>query len=243
MNILILEPHGDDAILSANSLLALPEANIDIITFADFRTSEGLKEFFPSIRKTEYIDHNNLYYFDRKPILKTNQVHRDYIEGKPIIDNYNNMLLDYFGDLYTKAENLAYDTIKSIDFDQYDLLACPVGLSHPYHVVLRNALIRSINEDCLDKPVLWFADKPYISNRYNKEIWSLMPRFLGVDSEINPGYEEIPELTDIYKIMKKVYPTEMNLFTYTGDIILKFHCKYLYDSKYENLIGLIKSYL
>ena len=236
MDILVLEPHGDDALISCTSLLYSEDNNIDLITFADGRTSDGLKQFFPSLRETKYIDHENLYFRDKKPLLKTHQVHRDYLNGVNLVEKYNQMLIDEFGDIYYNLENGAYNTLNELGFENYDLIVSPCGLSHPYHVGLRNAVLRYRNEHGTEQPILWYVDKPYISTRYNKEILEGVPKFLDADIEINPGYTEVPDRKDIYYIMSKVYPTEVRLYMYTGDIIAKYPNKYMYNSKYSSVI-------
>lgn len=237
MNVLVLEPHGDDALISCTSLLYSEDNDIDLITFADGRTSDGLKKYFPSLRETRYIDHENLYFRDKKPLLNTHKVHRDYLDGVDIAEKYNQMLIDEFGDTYMKLIDGAYDTICELDLDKYDLVVAPCGLSHPYHVGLRNALIRYRDDTNSDQPVLWYVDKPYISTRYNKEILEGIPRILDTDREVNPGYVEVPDRKDIYHIMSKVYPTEVRLYMFTGDIIAKYPNKYMYNSRYEEVIS------
>ena len=233
MKILILEPHGDDAVLSCNSILET-DNDIDIVTFSDGRTSEGLMKYYPSIKSTRYVGFDNLWFPDNKPLLRTYDVHRDYNQGKPIARNYDRTLIENFGEDYYRAENELYGYLVGASVDNYDLVLCCSGISHPYHVALRNAMIKYLRGH--DVPVLWYGDKYYLNNRYAKEFYETLPEVLGVDSEINEGYEEISDNLKVQKVMEEVYPTELKLFRFYSPIILNCKCKYYYDSRYMEII-------
>lgn len=233
MKILILEPHGDDAVLSCNSILETSN-DIDIVTFSDSRSSEGLRKYYPSINSTTYVGFDNLWFADNKPLLKTHKVHKDYKQGKPIAKNYDQTLIDNFGDDYYRSENELYNYLLKSSIDTYDLVLCCSGISHPYHVALRNAMLRYLKSH--EIPVLWYGDKYYLNNRYAKEFYETLPEILDVDSEINEGYEEIADNSLVRIAMENVYPTEVKLFRFYSPIILNCKCKYYYNSKYTEII-------
>ena len=236
MRVLILEPHGDDAVLSCNSILETNN-DIDIVTFSDERTSEGLKEFYPSVKSTKYVGFDNLWFKDNKPLLETHKVHKDYLLHKPIAKNYDKTLIENFGDEYRRAEYELYNYLSNFSINEYDLVVCCSGISHPYHVALRNAMLRYLKS--YEIPVLWYGDKYYLNNRYAKEFYETLPEILDVDSEINEGYEEIPDNLLVQLAMEAVYPTEIKLFRFYRPIILNCKCKYYYNSKYEEVIDTI----
>ena len=232
MEILVLEPHGDDALISCTSLLYEDTNDIDLITFSESRSSEGLREYFPSIMNYTYLSLDDLYFKDNKPLLNTHKVHRDYLDGVELVGKYDDMLIRSLGLPYLRLIDNFYEALSDIDFSSYDLIVSPVGLSHPSHVGLRTALLKIDT----DKPILWYVDKPYISTRYNKEILTCIPKYLGTDREVNPGYVEVPDRDDIYHILSKIYPSEVRLYRFTGDIIAKYPNKYLYNSRHSDVI-------
>ena len=232
MKILLLEPHGDDALISCTSLLYDDTNDIDLVTFSESRSSEGLRAYFPSIKNCTYLSLDDLYFKDNKPLLNTHKVHRDYLNGIELVGKYDDMLIGSLGFPYLRLMDNFYEALLNIDMNQYELVVSPVGLSHPSHVGLRNAVIKL----GIDKPIIWYVDKPYISTRYNKEILTCIPKYLGTDREVNPGYVEVSDRDDIYYILSKVYPSEVRLYRFTGDIIAKYPNKYLYSSRHREVI-------
>ena len=59
--ILVFEPHGDDALISCYHLLNNSKNEIVLVTFSD-RPSEGLKEYFPNIVSTVFLEIPDLHY-------------------------------------------------------------------------------------------------------------------------------------------------------------------------------------
>lgn len=224
MKILILEPHGDDALLSCYDLLKSDE-EIFLMTFSE-RGSDSLQEKMPSIKYSEYMDYPNLWFRDGKSLLKSHEVHRDYNNGVSVYYKYLKTLMSEFGEEFIRDVEQVSRRIAEIMY-QYDpdVVVCPVGLSHPYHVVVREAW-NSIK--C--KPTLYYVDKYYIQTRYNKEIYQDFLRNNSEYREYNPGYEPLPESRDeIASLLKECYPTESMLLRFYSDIILNYPCKYVYE--------------
>lgn len=236
MNTLIIEPHGDDALFSCFDILdKAPESSISIFTLSDHRSSEGLKKYFKSVGYATYVGIDNVYYPNGKVVLKTHQVHRDYVNGVPIFDNYRKFLYsDEFE--YSKYVKIAEDQIKDIVKDilfknKYDLVITNLGLSHPFHIATSKAVT-----EVSDIPVLYMVDKPYISNRYNKELYENFLKTHTDMLEINPGYYNVVGNDKIEKILRDVYPTEVKLLRFSSDVLLYGNLKYCYNKKYHDTI-------
>ena len=235
MKILILEPHGDDALLSCYSILETNH-DIDILTFSA-RSSDGLEKHYPSIKGLMFCNINNLWYPDGKIILKTHEVHKAFTAGEPIAHNYLTKLKEIFGSEFDEdVEEVKEKILLTLGQSQPDIVVCPISVVHPYHIVVREAW-RSLQ---LDIPTLYYADKYYIQNRYGKEMYEDLRTELHLDQEVNPGYEYLSEKnTRIANILCEVYPSESMLLRFYSDIILWYPCKYAYKSneKVEELIN------
>lgn len=233
MKILILEPHGDDALLSCHSILKTNN-EIDILTLSE-RPSDGLKNYYKSINNVEFLGFPNLWYRNGKPILNTHQVHREFKEGLPISNNYVNKLIEIYGNEYYDDLNMVKTVIKD-DYNNYDIVVCPIAVVHPYHVIVREAW-KSINSEI---PTLYYADKYYIQNRYAKEMYEDLVKSMKLDKEYNSGYNRLDKENKIIsEILCSVYPSESQLLRFYSDIILWYPCKYAYKSNelVERLIG------
>ena len=120
----------------------------------------------------------------------------------------------------------------------YDLVLCPIGIVHPYHLVVNKAW-NEVNDylSGVGLPTLYYADKHYIQNRYGKEMYETAKISLNLDREINPGYTMLRESSKIVSdALCKVYPTESKLLRFYSDIILRYPCKYAYNSHIEKVV-------
>lgn len=236
MKILLLEPHGDDALLSCHSILKT-DNEIYLLTFSD-HASYGLEKYYPSIKKLEFMDFKNLWYPNGKPILKTYQVHKDYLDGKPIAEDY----LAVIKEIFKEDWDVSLDHIKNkisdlVSLNNFDIVLCPSAVVHPYHIAVREAWLQ-FNKN-INIPTIFYADKYYIQNRYAKEMYEYLVKSWNF-KEHNPGYVQLEEEnTKIKDILWDVYPTEGKLLRFYSDIILWYPCKYMYDNneKVEELIN------
>ena len=124
---------------------------------------------------------------------------------------------DQYNKAYKKLYNSLYSRIKS---SNYELILAPIGLVQPNHMLLGHVIRDIIRE--LAIPVLHYIEKPYIANRYCKEMYEdYKARFF--DSkfyEINPGYPRIKGCNAyVEKLVRKYYPTELRLFRFDHDIL------------------------
>lgn len=236
--ILLLEPHGDDALLSCSSLLR-SKNNIDILTFSG-RSSEGLEKFYPSIKSTHFVDSNDLPYSNR-PIQNTHVVRRQFNEGKDVSHQYDKEVKEKFGQVYDNVvEKLMLCIEPILIAEDYDVLVYPVGLNHPYHIAVRDAVERlyhiedlSNQQDYLYPPVLLYVDKPYSGIRYVQDM---------LHSRLNNSLEifdvldtcAIKKEEEIKSALSNVYPTEVQLLRFYSKVILESPDTYVYNSFSEN---------
>lgn len=236
MKILLLEPHGDDALLSCFSLLKTNN-DIDLLTFSE-RGSEGLISKFESITNHEFVNFPNIWYKDGKVILNTHDVHRRFLNKEPISSQYDTQLQDIYKDEWISDFMMIESKIAEyISHKEYDLVVCPSGITHPYHVLIRQVWSKIKG----NIPTLYYADKYYIQNRYSKEMYEDLKSHLNCDKEINPGYVRLEvENKELVDILYEVYPSEGKLMRFYSDIILWYPCKYMYNSNdiiIERLVG------
>lgn len=231
MKILILEPHGDDALLSCNSILDT-DNDIDILTFADYRSSEELKNYYNSIKCTKYLNNNNLWYPEGKFPLNTRIIHKDYINGINVYDKFIDFISDKFRESYYNSIELSKNSLlrEVQNLSKYDIVLCPSGIVHPYHLVI-NRMWNNINKE-YNIPTIYYADKYYIQNRYGKELFnssidSMNLKFSNKDILFNRLDTPNRKISDI---LCKVYPTESKLLRFYNDIIEWYKCVYAYNT-------------
>ena len=235
MKILILEPHGDDALLSCHDVLTNLNNEITLLTFSA-RSSYKLIEIYPTIKRAPYLDTRNLWFPDGHPLLKTHEVHRDYLDNKPIYDSYINLLLSVFRQEYIEDyEEVLKSIFQELQKDRYDVVLCPVGLSHPYHVIVSHCWTDEFSKLSRgDVPTVYYGDKHYIQTRYCKELFLnyVSSRQLSVT-----GYGEvIPKNQNLEDALRVAYPSEVKLLRFYSDVILFHKCIYAYDPNNQSLV-------
>lgn len=246
IKVLMIEPHGDDALLSCLSFIKKNNVDIDLITFSD-RESEGLFKHYSSIVSTHYYRYPSLGYTNGKPYLETHAVHRGFKNGDPIYDNYTEFIRDHHSTEYKELfDKMVTDIDNYLSRKDYDLVVSPSGLVQPHHVLVRQSVDEALKNKNI--PVLYYADKYYIQNRYAKEMYESMKLSMksnnSTEIEINPGYSKYQAPNqEVYNMMEEIYPTELKLFRFYSDIIMNVPCKYFCTSiiKDERVRDLINS--
>lgn len=218
MNLTIIEPHGDDAFISCSSTLMNPNFEICVWTMSD-RSSEGLREFYPSIEGTTFVDAKDVHY-DYHLKYNTHDVHKRYIAGEKLYDEYiENMDGLLANNINARSLHIEFlDDIMSaqisdiLDIHRPDTLALlPVGLFHPNHYATRKYYESILYKDT---PRIYYVDKPYIEKRYMKEIIATSD-FLFYTAPVQDKDTRA-------KIFKKVYPTEQSLLRFSSESILEW---------------------
>lgn len=218
--VLIIEPHGDDAIISCHSILRSPATTVDILTLSE-RPSEGLKQFadhLPNLGKFDYLDMSD-YNWKTKPI-NHHTVNRWGRDGLNTYHEYLAVLAqeeDYNSRL-KEVMPILDDYIRKGD---YDLVFAPMGVIHPYHMVVKEAV--RILEHWSDK-VVYYSEPPYNGKKYGQ--------LLEKDAAVllaTLGYGLVEFRSDFYekeKIFATTYPTETGMFRFSKSDILENTEKY-----------------
>lgn len=228
MKLTIVEPHGDDAFISCSSTLMNSDFDIYLCTMSD-RSSEGLREFYPSIKDTSFIDTKDVHY-DYHLRYNTHNIHRRYQAGEDLYKTYcydmDGLLVDNEDAKHLHSQFLNGFFTAYLNDDklllQGDLLLMPVGLFHPNHYATRR-LIDSILDK--DHPRIYYVDKPYIEKRYVREILSTS-NFISYTAPVQSKETRA-------EIFKKVYPTEQSLLRFSSKSILE--CKDIYAVRPQDL--------
>ena len=218
MRTLVIEPHGDDALISAWTALK-GNLSIDLLTCAE-RSSAGLRDHLSDecVCMTTFLDQLDIN-LGLRPKVDTHEVNRLFKNGEDV-SYYRELTLSAVLDnieLYN-SEGLLAETLlsKLATGSYYDFVLVPVGLDHPYHVFISDMIHRLVP---VNTKLIRYVDKPYIAKRYCKQIlecWSKNNPTLSVMT-VRYNTEESNEKR---KVFASVYPTEQSLLRFTSDSIL-----------------------
>jgi len=209
----ILEPHGDDALISCWPAIVQPSRTekepVEIVTLGRSRSSEGLTEWFPHVT-TKYLDlYEVSIHIARGAFLK------DYRRWKhenhqqvPAWEWQRQVTEQAAGELWKESYWILKDALLK-EFSTYcqgDVVCGPVGLIHPYHI-----LVSSVVQDLQVGVDVHYSECPY-----NDASWT---HDLEVSSSFPKSLFEYPialwSASEKEEIFKDVYPTEMILFRYS----------------------------
>lgn len=219
-HVTIVEPHGDDALISCcTALEALPiTISTTLITLSE-RPSNSLIEYFDSLRKVEYKDLEDLNYKYRHKI-NTHEIHRMYKNDDAIVPYLRKLILkDVPLTLRDRVIDQVKTTLDSSISSDTDLLLLPSGLDHPYHLVVSDY-------NYSRSKIIYYLEKPYLSKRYIREYVNQYCRY---DISVVHLIVEYTESLKSKKseIFKAVYPTEQSLLRFTRQSILEDPDEYL----------------
>lgn len=238
LKVLIIEPHGDDALLSAYKILSNKICDIDIITLSG-RSSEKLKgnQYLGTINNITYLDLEDIDY-DTRPKCNTHEYNKMYKEGINVYEHYCTVLGKEYGDeVWSQLVDVANKISENIeDIHDYDIVLIPAGLNHPYHYFIYKAM-RLITDKEEIPNIIYYAEKPYISNRYVRQMLDGL-----IKSENLSRYEvSMTEGDTAFKsqTFREVYPTEVNMLRFSSECLLKDNDVYLSKSSdaIEELFG------
>lgn len=216
--VLIIEPHGDDALCSCSSIMRDKNNLVTVLTLSE-RPSDKLKNHYDNIENTIFLDLNDLNY-GRRPKVSTHDIHRKYLNNEDVYNLYKNLVIETFEE-YKDTKEIIKESIKSyLLSDIYEYVVFPLGLCHPYHIVVAESIKELIEDNNLlkRKKFCLYVDKPYIQNRYVKEMYEFYKSSHNMD-KINHDYDGREE--EILKVLKDVYPTEVNMLRFSSDILLR----------------------
>lgn len=217
--VLIVEPHGDDALISCSSVLRSEDFWVDILTMSE-RSSEGLVRHYPRVFDTYYEDVPDLNY-SLRPKRSTHQVHKGYLNGENIYESYYKEVreLEYYKETVDMIRRRLLMYFLDVNLlSSYDFILIPYGLCHPHHIATHDACIEVLENYPDSPPVLMYVDKPYLGIRYIREMYDQRVK----DGNISVGTSpDIDKAESIVSVLKDVYPTEVSLLRFYSDTILK----------------------
>lgn len=199
----ILEPHGDDALLSASSWL--PYCTTVYTIFND-RSSERLREFFPHLSVVNLsIDcKQGLQYADRP---SSAVISGNFSLSGEFWESYKNYVAQENKLVIQEILNRLGNSLKS------DTVITTLGLVHPQHITAR------IVAECAGREV-YYASEPAVRFR---RLGQLAERMALANSRIDLNWTQ-PVLENKLEIFKRCYPTESFLIrdkSLESDMLMK----------------------
>lgn len=209
VRLLVVEPHADDAHLSAYSLLSrIDKVEFDLLTCCNHldRSSRGLLKYYSNLSKVrvlslsedDYLWSSKLYNY--RSIYNLDKLINTY---EYTVAQAKSMSKSYNSDLFTITNALSYIV------SDYDYVLAPFGLMHPFHVLVAEAC-----KDIVDPAQLNFY---YELDHYNKRMIrrlvfdglldSRIPKIINSQYTIHFQYDDKVK----YEIFKEVYPSEIKL--------------------------------
>lgn len=230
---IVIEPHGDDALLSGSSVIELALKSgipVELYTIGHSRSSEGMKKYW-NLSKYKYYDLPEIDY-SLRPKVNTHEVHKLYLHGMlpyKYVELYimeNEKVLE----VYRKVYDQTYDVLKEIlkDLDSEDILLSPYGLDHPYHILIAH-IIKDIDPQCKK---IFYLEKPYLSKRYIRE--SINIESITIPYAISIEHPEVKEDAFV-----SVYPTEKSMFRFSKDALISEPEEYILDWREGSLESII----
>lgn len=214
--VLIIEPHGDDALCSCSSILRNKDFQVDIITLAESRSSTDLPRFYPAVTSTEYLMCKDINY-NLRPKVSTHDIHNRFLEGKDVYEYYLHKTFDTLVEMKVPHDkDYTSHALDHIDFDKYTFIFIPVGLVHPFHIITREWVEHHLGS-VYDNNLIYYGDKPYLGNRYAKEcLESFMESLRLGKLELQYADREV----EVGKVLKGVYPTETTMLRFSSQALL-----------------------
>lgn len=152
--ILLISPHFDDALLSAGQLLA-GRQNADVVTvfggapvevlLSDYDAKCGFETSEQAVLARREEDNNAL------ALVGANPIHWHFIDGQ-------------YGEVGQLWDNLPFsigsETLKQLEKEEYEFIVAPLGLGHPDHMIVSDAIRQIQKERHIDIPVYYWEDLP-----------------------------------------------------------------------------------
>lgn len=226
---IFIEPHGDDAWLSASSILTRSSESL-ILTMSG-RPSAGLSEFIHL--GSECLDCTKFYDLPEidlslRPKIDTHAIHRAYKSKDPdtMFDIYESAVV--YAPAVVEAAKLArgylsefLPTLRSLHYETGELgytpiYVLPVGLDHPYHKLVSDEFTSMLPLN----NILYYAEKPYTSKRYVREIMEVHP-ITRTETWSATIYDRVslhvdsPEFKE--SVFRKVYPSEVGMLRFSSE--------------------------
>lgn len=232
MKILIVEPHGDDALFSMFDICKLYKSGIidqlDIVTVSG-RSSESFKNGGYA-SSSVYLNLKDIEFKDRP--TKHTVVNKLFKEGVNLDSYFNELIMQSNNEDFNNLMN----ELKVINFDDYDYVVTNVGVAHLNHIITRLVLLNLV--DC--NKLILSNDIPYSCKVYGKKLLDSTVSNLNRLSLLmeSSGCSNDNFINEKIRCLKDYYPTETLFLRWDRDNLEK-PCIY-WHGKDNELIRLIK---
>lgn len=223
MNLLYIEPHGDDALINCFRVLKTPNIH-KVLTFTE-RSSKNLEKYFGMIT-TEYYDHP-----DHQKGFKITNYHEARKWKQQGFNVYSNCFEKYWNlwsedvkELYKYNGSVLEKLDESGDADWADFIFIPLGVLHVYHMTIADAFLDGIFTSKYADKIVFYVEQPYISSATGRMIYEDAAKYIEFLHETKTKEYVIKHRPEDFekkvKIFSDVYPTELSLFRFTRDQIM-----------------------
>lgn len=211
-NLLIIQPHSDDALFSASHFfLGNENYNTTVLTVENNtkRLAEDKKLYdFLNIEHIDLsdvipvFDDRSFYGFNDKVKEITIENCIDWLRGS-IGDSVLNRVFEEFSSFLHAIE----------ESEKYDVIAVPLGIGHPFHVFIRFV----VEDNILSKQLLFYRDFPHsYKKRAKKQFEQEMERYVMKYSVAVDEFHDVK-----WSLAKKFYKTQSGLLWYEQGYINK----------------------
>lgn len=218
--VLIIEPHGDDALISCSSILRNAKHQKVILTLSQ-RESKGLKDKFPNVEEIIFKDLPD-FHWDNRPV-NHHQVNRWHKESKNTYDEYlKELQLNPVTRTHVDQSRVNIQWVLDTR-GHFDIVIAPLGIVHPYHLAVTCAA--SVLQD--QYPVtefIYYSEGPYNGKKYGLLLED--DAILRDEMLLRVPHDE-DWVGEKKKIYSELYPTETNLFRFSHDEVLRNDERYL----------------
>ena len=209
--IYILEPHGDDALISCYPLLSDPSLQISVVTLGSSRSSLRLTEHFPSIKEVRYVD-----LYEVSIHIARASYHRDFKSwqrsGPPSEKTpwmwQQEVTENLAGELWKESYNLLseyLDKFFELTMKSGDLVLAPIGIVHPYHILVSKYVTQYQSFVRPDLKYGYYSDAPYNGAAWTRPIEDSHPKIPSL--KLTSWTPEVDDYKE--KVFRSVYPLEV----------------------------------
>lgn len=208
----ILEPHGDDALISCYPLLKSEAEPITIVTLGKSRSSEKLASHFPAIQDVIYAD-----LYEISIHIARASYYRDFLRWQRE-KNYTSLTPWTWqrdetracaGELWVESESILHDFLDEflLKIPAGSRVLAPIGIVHPYHILVSSYM--DVFQKCVraDLKYGYYSDAPYNGSAWTRPIEDAHPQIemakLQLREWSSDGWEEKEQ------IFRDVYPNEV----------------------------------
>ena len=219
--IYVFEPHGDDALLSCWPLLNNSvKAPVTVVTLGHSRSSSGLMKYLPQVTSTLYLDLPELDWKFRGSYAAGAREHRK-TAGKDTLFDWQIKATESrnpgdFERAFLALLQCLPKLVSAIHVD--DIVVLPVGLVHPYHVLVSHLFQHLLSTTNFLKARVWYySDCPYNCGKWTLDVELSHPALL---QRSTFEFDVLAQAEFKKQVFLSVYPTESNLLRFFHQVAI-----------------------